>query len=224
MNILYNDDSFIAVIKDFAIASQSEKNGDPSLCELLEKELSTTLYTVHRLDKPVGGIILYAKNKKAASYISGEIQNGNFIKEYTAVSCGSAKEYDKLCDTVIVNHRLNISKIVNKGTTGGKEAILEYKKISETQTSRYGTLSLLNVLLHTGRHHQIRVQLANASLPLWGDTKYNKAIQRKRRFERIGLFASKLEFLHPETKEKVSLSAPLPDLEPFDLFNYPIKI
>ncbi|MBR1736643.1 MAG: RNA pseudouridine synthase [Firmicutes bacterium] len=218
MNILYNDDSLIAVIKDFGIASQSEKSGELSLSELLEKELSYPLYIVHRLDKPVGGIILYAKNKKAASDISSEIQSGNLIKEYTAVSCGSAKEKDTLCDTLITNHRLNISKVVNKGTQGGKEALLEYKKISETETSEYGTLSLLSVILHTGRHHQIRVQLAHAGLPLWGDTKYNQEIQRKRRFERIGLFASKLEFIHPETKEKISLASPLPDLAPFDLF------
>jgi 23S rRNA pseudouridine1911/1915/1917 synthase len=160
---------------------------------------SSYIGVVHRLDQPVEGIMIFAKNSFAAAELSKQISQNKIKKQYLAILCGKPnfKEETRI-DYLLKNGKTNTSSVVEKGVTGAKKSELTYR-IVKTQDA----LSLAEIVLITGRHHQIRVQMANANLPLWGDVKYNKSFLNQRGIM-LALCAYKLEFVHPKTGKVIA--------------------
>ena len=216
INILYEDNHIIVIEKKTNILVQKDDTNDECLVDIIKEYLkikynkpgNVYLGLVHRLDRPVGGIMVFAKTSKAASRLTDQIKNKQMIKTYYAVVNGHTKKNDKYIDYIKKNKKTNTSYITTKEE--GKEAILEYETISY-----YENLSLVRINLITGRSHQIRVQFSHHNHPLIGDYRYNK--EKKANID-IALFAKKLEFIHPTTKEKLTLELDLPDKYPFNLF------
>ena len=217
MNIIYNDKNIVIVEKPSGVPSQPDKTGDADLLtELNEKFGYAGL--VHRLDRPVGGLMVYALDKKSEAKLSAEMSGNGFKKMYYAVCCGKPKaESAELRDWLVKNQRLNMSSVSNKGDKRAKEAVLEYKCLETVTDEKFGVLSMLEVELKTGRHHQIRVQCANAGFPLWGDVKYNKDFKRGYHNVSPALYSGRLEFTHPVTGKRV-LFEKMPEGFPFELF------
>ena len=216
MNILFEDKYMLAAVKPQGMPSQADKTGDPDLLSLLEEHAKQPLGLLHRLDRPVGGVILFAKDKNAEAILSKDLQENRLNKRYLTVLCGKLPaEQGTLEDYLLKNARTNLSEVVSKDRKGAKKAILHYTKIAETETDM-GWLTLAEIKLETGRHHQIRVQTSHAGFPIWGDKKYHKNFPKRGKAE-IALWSYKLEGIHPKTKESFSLTAK-PDKEPFSLF------
>ncbi len=217
--IIYNDKNIIVAEKPPAFPSQADKTNDNNMLSELSKYSNSEVFLVHRLDRPVGGIMVFAKNKKACSALSMQVQNKTFKKTYIAITCGVPKERSKtLIDYIQKNQRLNVSKIVQKNMPNAKIAELSYEVQKSIETPEYGNLALLKINLKTGRHHQIRLQLSNAGFPIWGDTKYNNAFKRKGGFVNIALFASSITFQNPTTNNIETYSLNNPSALPFSLF------
>lgn len=217
LNIIYNDKSIVIVEKPAGVPAQPDKTGDMDLLTELNKKFGY-VKVVHRLDRPVGGLMVYALNNKAESFLSKQMQNGSFGKTYYAVCCGEPNgKSGTLRDWLVKNQRLNISIVSNKGNKNAKEAILDYNVLNTVEDEKFGKLSLLEIVLHTGRHHQIRVQTSNSGFPLWGDTKYNETFKCGYYNVNIALYSSKIEFIHPETKNKITFKKK-PEGVPFNLF------
>ena len=209
LKILYEDNHIIVVRKEPNIPSQADKTEDLDMLTIIKEYLkekynkpgNVYLGLVHRLDRMVGGVMVFAKTSKAASRISEYIRQKNVKKRYLAVVNGILPVSDKkieLRNYLLKNERLNMSKVVNKDTKGSKEAILEYKVIKnfEYNNKKY---SLVDIDLHTGRHHQIRVQFANIGHPLYGDIKYGQKINKVG--QNLALFSYYLSFFHPTKDE-----------------------
>ena len=175
------------------------------------------LAVIHRLDRPVGGIMVLAKTQEAAAELSDQVQDGTMIKYYQAILTGELPdEYGTLEDYLVKDGRTNTTKVVAKGTKGAKKAVLDYEVLDVLETDE-GVLSYVLIQLLTGRHHQIRVQMANQGAGIWGDTKYNPRFQKvKRRYQQIGLYATRLEFDHPVTGEHLVFKNE-PEGEAFDI-------
>lgn len=204
--VIFQDDNILLANKPFNMLSCKDKKGlDKDLQTILEEITNFKLHIINRLDRGVGGIVLFAKDSKTASILTTYMKEGNFQKRYLAITCNLSKEEDKLVDYIMKNQRQNISKIVNKNSIGAKEAILFYKRLNYIELER-NIYSLLDIELKTGRHHQIRLQLANANLPLYNDIKYNKNIKRKIGNGNIGLFCYKMEFNHPITNKPLDFT------------------
>jgi len=213
INIIYEDNHLLIVEKPINIPVQEDITKDKDLLTILKEYLKEKynkkgniyLGLVHRLDRPVGGIMVFAKTSKAASRLSEQIKKHTFKKTYLAVVQGKANKEDTLIDKLLKDHKNNIVKVSEKG----KQAELSYNLLDYKDG-----LSLVKVNLKTGRSHQIRVQFSYHGFPLYGDQKYNKDTKK----DQIALFASKIEFIHPTTKEKISFELPKPDRYPFNLF------
>ncbi len=201
-NIIFEDYDIIVVNKPFGMLSCQDKKGiDKDLYNIIKEEKNCKdLAIINRLDRGVGGIVVFSKNIEATNKLTEYMKNHRFEKRYLAIVCGVAKKEDTLIDWLMKNQRLNMSKIVNKNSSGAKEARLSYKKISQIEIDEK-IYSLIDINLETGRHHQIRAQMSNANLPLYNDTKYNKNIKRKLGNGHIGLFCYKMAFNHPKTNE-----------------------
>jgi 23S rRNA pseudouridine1911/1915/1917 synthase len=197
--ILYEDKNYILAQKPQGMPSQADKTGDEDLLSLCEKEKSIKgLSIINRLDRPVGGIVLFAKNRAAAVAVSKLVQNGGIEKEYTAVLCGKPpKDEAVLEDMLIKNGKTNTSAVAAANDKNAKKAVLSYKVLKSVSDEEFGTLSLVKIHLETGRHHQIRVQFASRGLPLWGDSKYNSAFTKRRGHFSIALWSSRLSFKDP---------------------------
>lgn len=220
LNVIFEDEYIIIAEKPVGMASQSDITGDESLFDILYKHTEKKyLGLVHRLDRPVGGIMVFAKNKKSNAFLSKQIQERQFDKKYLAVVCGETKESDVLENYLIKNQRLNISKSVNKNTANSKYAQLEYKTIDKVNTEEYGILSFVYIKLFTGRHHQIRVQFSDIGIPLWGDIKYNDAFKHKKTLVFPALWAYEISFNHPCTNKKVTFKLKPNNVFPFNLFS-----
>lgn len=210
LNILFEDKHVIVLEKPAGIASQGSRSFDIDLCDEIKGYLAgqnnsreePELYVVHRLDRPVGGLMVYAKTKQAARELSAQISRKAIAKYYYAVLTGvPEKQEGVLSDYLLKDGRSNTSKVVGEKTAGARKAELSFR-ILESCADEGKLFSLAEVDLHTGRHHQIRVQFANMGYPLYGDTKYNEAYQNQKEKKvwcNIGLYACRLEFLHPVT-------------------------
>lgn len=156
MEILYTDKDFTVIVKPVGLDSEKE----------VPEALGGEVYPLHRLDKNVGGVMVYARNKKAAATLSKAIQDGQMVKEYVALVHGTPPEEGDWQDLLFKDSRKNKVFVVKKQRAGVKAARLEYKRLTAGETS------LVHVRLHTGRSHQIRVQFSSRGFPLVGDHKY----------------------------------------------------
>ena len=198
LNVLYEDNHIIVVEKEVNILSQSDITNDLDMLTIIknylkekyQKQGNVYLGLVHRLDRVVGGVMVFAKTSKAASRLSNEIRLNNVKKTYLAIVKGKIKESDILIDYLLKKDDFNtIVSDKNKG----KYAELSYKVL---EYNKEKDISLLEVNLKTGRHHQIRVQFASRNYPLIGDKRYGND-----NYKEIGLYAYKLSFMHPVKKE-----------------------
>ncbi len=211
--ILYEDNHLLLVEKPVGLSSQSVQDGD-SLPHRLELT-GHPVKAVHRLDKPTGGVMVYARTDKAATKLSALVgQHDKFQKEYLAVVQGCPdKEADTLTDLLYHDVRRNKSYVVNRPRKGVREAVLEYA-VQESVTTQEGVFSLIRVRLHTGRTHQIRVQFASRKMPLYGDTRYGGV-----KGKNLGLWSHRLTLPHPITDKTIfAESSPNWDAAPWCYF------
>lgn len=203
LNILYEDNHIIVVEKKPNILSQSDITGDIDLLSMVKKYIKErynkpgNVYVglVHRLDRPVGGIMVFAKTSKAAKRLNEQIKNHEFKKTYLAVLDGTLKnKNDKLVNYLYKDEKLKKSMVVDKSHLKAKLSELNYEVIGYNDDK-----TIVKINLITGRHHQIRVQFSNIGYPLVGDQLYGKENKKQ-----IMLYAYKLEFIHPTTKEKMT--------------------
>lgn len=214
INIIYEDNHLLVVEKPINIPTQEDNSKDKDLLNILKdyikekynKPGNVYLGLVHRLDRPVGGVMVFAKTSKAASRLSEQVRKNEFNKIYNAVCIGNLSNEGRLEDKLLKDTKRNIVRV----DKNGKQAILNYKKLKQQNN-----LTLVEINLETGRSHQIRVQMSHNNTPLYGDQKYNKTSKVG---EQLALFAKKLEFIHPVTKELMTFELPLPDREPFVKF------
>lgn len=208
LKVIYEDNHIIVVEKKPNIPSQADKTEDIDMLSIVknyikekyQKPGNVYLGLVHRLDRPVGGIMIFAKTSKAASRLSNEVREKVFKKKYLAVVDGKLdKKEGVLEDYLYKDERNNISKVVKKEKKNAKYAKLEYKVL---KYNKIKDLSLLEINLHTGRHHQIRVQLSNMGHSIFGDQKYGT----RGRGKQIALWAYELTIIHPTTKEKMTFT------------------
>ncbi|MEA5085480.1 MAG: RluA family pseudouridine synthase [Lachnospiraceae bacterium] len=205
IKILHEDDNIVVAYKPHGVPSQADKTGDLDIVTYLTKECRAKyIGVINRLDRPVGGIMVFAKNPQSAAKLSLQLQKNEISKQYTAVICGELEERNgEMVDYLLKNQKDNISKVANKGTKEAKEARLKYSVLDTVEDVEWGKLSLVKVDLITGRHHQIRVQFSSRNLPLWGDNKYNETFKKRRGFTEIALCSTSLGFKHPKTNEKM---------------------
>lgn len=203
MKVIYEDNHIIVVEKIVNIPSQSDKTGDKDMLTIIKEYLkekyqkpgNVYLGLVHRLDRPVGGVMVFAKTSKAASRLSEEVRNKTFKKEYLVVCNGKMeKDKDTLVDYLWKDEKNNTSYVVKSTKKNAKEAILDYEVLCYNKEE---DLSVLKINLHTGRHHQIRVQLSSRMHAIYGDNKYHGRGANTG----ICLWAYKLTIVHPTTKE-----------------------
>lgn len=215
INIIYEDNHLLVVEKPINIPTQEDNTKDKDLLTILKEYIkekynkpgNVYLGLVHRLDRPVGGIMVFARTSKAASRLSEQVRNKTFKKTYNAVVIGNINKEGKLKDYLLKDEKKNIVKV----DKNGKEAILNFKKLDFKNN-----MSLVEINLETGRSHQIRVQMSHYGYPLFGDQKYNKTSKTG---EQIALFAKKIEFIHPTTNELLTFELDLPNRYPFTIFN-----
>ena len=212
--ILYEDNHLLAINKQAGQIVQGDKTGDRSLPDDIKDYLrmrdnkpgNVFCGVVHRLDRPVSGAVVFAKTSKALSRMTVMIQRHEIQKTYWAL-CKAAPpaEEGTLTDWLLRNEKQNKSYVVAPGTDRAKEAILDYRLIGITK----GGYHLLEIDLHTGRHHQIRCQLAHMGCVIRGDLKYGAA--RSNPDGSISLHARQINFVHPVRKEPLTIVAPPPD-------------
>ena len=205
LKVIFEDNHIIVVEKPPNIPSQSDKTGDLDMLTIVKNYIkekynkpgNVYLGLVHRLDRPVGGVMIFAKTSKSASRLSNQVREKVFKKEYLAVVDGKFEDKKgTLVNYLYKDERNNISKVVSKEKKNAKEAKLDYEVIKYNEVKN---LALLKINLHTGRHHQIRVQLSNFNHSIFGDQKYGTRGKGKQ----IALWAYKLTIEHPISKEKM---------------------
>ena len=219
MKVLYEDNHIIAVSKTCHEIVQGDKTGDTPLSDIVkayikekyQKPGEVFLGVTHRLDRPTTGVVLFARTSKALTRLNQMFQSHEQIrKTYWAIVAtenGKLKtenEVVRLENYLCRNEKQNKSFVVKSGTKDAKRAVLSYKVIAKSE--RY---MLLEINLETGRHHQIRCQLAAIGLPIKGDLKYGA--KRSNPDGGISLHARKIEFIHPVSKMPISITAPVPD-------------
>ena len=215
LNVIFEDNHLLVVEKPVNILSQGDNTNDDDMVNLLKKYLkekynkpgNVFVGLVHRLDRPVGGIMVFAKTSKSASRLSKQIADKEFKKTYYAVIKGNLKEKDTLVDYLAKDNKKNISFVTTKDK--GK-----YSKLDYTITDKIDNLNLVKINLETGRPHQIRVQFSSRGFPLYGDIKYGN----KNELGNIALFAKKLTIHDPITDELLNFNIELPNNYPFTLF------
>jgi 23S rRNA pseudouridine1911/1915/1917 synthase len=220
VKVIYEDNHLLVVEKPVNILSQSDQTNDKDMVNLLKKYLkdkynkpgNVFVGLVHRLDRPVGGVMVFAKTSKAASRLSEQVRNKTFKKTYRAVVHGSFnKENDIYKDFLYKNKKTNMVSVVNKDHKEAKNAELSFELLS----SKYN-LSFIEIDLKTGRSHQIRVQFASRNHPLFGDQRYGQEVNKVG--QQLALWSQKIEIVHPTTKEKMEFESLEPDVYPWNLF------
>lgn len=220
MDILYEDNHVIVVLKPQNVPSQADESGDKDMLTMVKEYIKEkynkpgNVYVglVHRLDRPTGGVMVFAKTSKAAARLTEQFKNKEAEKTYFAVVCGTLKaKQTKLVSYLLKDEKNNIVKVVPMATTGAKRAELDYTVLEEKDG-----FSLLKVKLETGRGHQIRVQLSTIGNPIYGDQKYGKDMPKAN----LNLFAVELKFKHPTTGDTMVFRAyPPENLKAWNLFD-----
>lgn len=213
MEVLYEDNHIIIVYKEAGEIVQGDKTGDEPLSEIVKRWIkdkyqkpgNVFLGIVHRLDRPVSGLVVFAKTSKALTRLNNMFRNGEVHKTYWAIVTRPPFEKEAtLTDWLVRNERQNKSYAYNHQVPTSKKSTLHYKVIN--QSERY---TLLEINLMTGRHHQIRCQLSNMDCPIKGDLKYGA--QRSNSDGSISLLSHRIEFIHPVSKENICIESPLPN-------------
>lgn len=213
MQVVYEDNHIIIVSKSSGEIVQGDKTGDEPLSETVklyikekyQKPGNVFLGVVHRLDRPVSGLVVFAKTSKALSRLNNMFREGEIHKTYWAITKNTPQETEAtLTHWIVRNEKQNKSYAYDHEVKNSKKAVLKYRVIGHTDH-----YALLEVNLMTGRHHQIRCQLAKMGCPIKGDLKYGAP--RSNADGSICLLSHRVEFVHPVSKEKIVAEAPLPD-------------
>ena len=213
--ILYEDNHLLIINKNVGQLVQGDKTGDETLLDTIKNYIkirdhkagNVILGLVHRIDRPTSGLVIYAKTSKALSRLTQMVKNREIKKTYWAVVPKEiVPQSQRLVHYLKKNEKNNKAIIFTKPTDGAKESILTYQIIKMLDNYQ-----LLEVDLETGRHHQIRAQLSKIGIPIKGDLKYGSP--RSNANGGISLHARKLEFIHPVTKESISITAPIPQTD-----------
>jgi 23S rRNA pseudouridine1911/1915/1917 synthase len=222
IEVLYEDNHLIAVNKKPSDLAQGDKTGDTSIDREVKKDIAEKygkpgdvfLGVVHRLDRPVGGVLLFARTSKALKRLNEMFYNRQIRKVYLAIVRERPPfDEDTLLHYLKKNEKQNKTYVYDSEVKGAKEASLSYRIAGRSE--RY---YLLEIELHSGRHHQIRAQLAKIGCPVKGDLKYG--FPRSNEDGSICLFARRLEFIHPVKNEKLSITAPFPGNDVWKVFEY----
>ncbi len=217
ITILFEDNHLLAIHKPAGVLSQEDYSGDPDVLTLCKAYLkreynkpgNVFLGLVHRLDRPVAGVMLLAKTSKAASRISEQIRKRTVKKRYLAVVEGNPEDNGMLMHYLLKNRDTNRVTVVEPGNSKAQKSELTFHK-----TDQKKNLALLNITLITGRPHQIRVQLSHEGFPIVGDSKYGQSASSE-----IALFASELEVIHPTLKKPVNITATPLNTSPWSKFS-----
>lgn len=213
MNVLYEDNHIIVINKAAGEIVQGDKTGDKSLCDTMKQYIkekyakpgNVFIGLPHRLDRPVSGVVVFAKTSKALERLNNMFRDGNVKKIYWAITKGRPMPAEgEINSWILRNEKMNKSFSYPKEVKGSKHALLYYRHIAVSQN-----YNLVEVELKTGRHHQIRCQLASIGCPIKGDLKYGA--QRSNPDGSISLHARYIEFIHPVSKEFIQVTAPLPN-------------
>ncbi|MBQ9201818.1 MAG: RluA family pseudouridine synthase [Bacteroidales bacterium] len=216
MRVLYEDNHLIIINKSGSEIVQSDQTGDPSLEEELKRWIkekyrkpgNVFLGVVHRLDRPVSGVVVFARTSKALIRLNEMFRQGEVHKTYLAIVRNIPREPEGTLEQYLVrNEKQNKSYVCDRERPGAKKAVLHYRLVG--RSDRYG---LLEIDLKTGRHHQIRCQLASMGCPIRGDLKYG--FPRSNPGGSISLHARRISFIHPVSKELIEVTAPFPAEEP----------
>lgn len=222
LNILYEDSDIIVCVKPHGLATQSKSFSSPDLEKMLLNHIAKAsktsskpyLAVIHRLDQPVAGILVFAKTPFAAKELNKQLTTSGFGKHYYALVNGMpAVPSGTLEDYLVKDGRTNSSRVCERGTENAKLARLTYKVVNKASFAGFSDTtanetSLLEVILDTGRHHQIRVQLSHMGCPIVGDSKYNPSAKTTGKLQTLCLCAYKLSFKHPRTKKNMSFLYP----------------
>lgn len=221
IKVIYEDNHLLVVEKPVNILSQGDDTNDKDMVNLLKQYVkekynkpgNVYIGLIHRLDRPVGGAMVFAKTSKAASRLSEQVRNKTFKKTYRAIIHGNMnKPEDILKDYLYKNKKTNMVSVVNKNHKEAKNAELSYKTLD-----RKNGFSLVEIDLKTGRSHQIRVQFASRKHPLFGDQRYGQDVNKVG--QQISLWSYKIEIEHPTTREKMEFVCEPPNDYPWDLFS-----
>lgn len=219
ISILYEDNHLLVVEKPINIPVQEDRTGDKDLLTMLKEFIkkrdnkpgNVYLALVHRLDRPVGGVIVFAKTSKAASRMADLLRKRDLHRTYFAVVKGKlSRKQDELTHYLIKNRRKNIVSVVPSTTKGAKKARLHFEVLDYKDN-----LSLLKITLETGRSHQIRVQLSAIGHPLYGDQKYGREVKIG---EQIALWSYQLAFIHPVRKNDITVTSTPGNHYPWNLW------
>ena len=209
LNVIYEENHIIVVEKPVNIPSQGDKTGDIDMLTIIKQYLkekynkpgNVYLGLVHRLDRPVGGVMVFAKTSKAAARLSEQVREKIFRKKYLVIVNGKFKDNKGVLeDYLLKNEKTNMSRVVTEETKSAKYAKLDYEVLKYDSELN---LSVLRINLYTGRHHQIRVQLSSRGHSIYGDQKYGGRGHGKQ----ICLWAYELTIQHPITKEDMTFKA-----------------
>jgi 23S rRNA pseudouridine1911/1915/1917 synthase len=217
IRVIYEDNHLLVIDKPANQLSQGDHTGDPdvlSLCKMYLKKKynkpgNVFLGLVHRLDRPVSGVMVMARTSKAASRLSEQVRQRVFDKLYYAVVEGQTPETGKLVHHLAKNNKTNKTEVHNKAKGFTKKAELKFRTLKQINK-----MSLVEVELITGRPHQIRAQFSREGFPLWGDVKYGGTKHN----ETFGLRSVELSIIHPTKKEEMTFKADLPDEQPWNIF------
>lgn len=220
--ILYEDNHLLVAVKPPGMLSQADRSGDEDILSLLKayvkeryhKPGRVYLGLVHRLDRPVGGVMVFARTSKAASRLSEQVRSGTFGKQYRAVVCGRPPQ-GELVHYLIKDEETNTSRVAAGGTPGARRAALINRTIAAREE-----LTLCAITLKTGRSHQIRVQMAAVGCPLYGDQRYNRKAHSG---QWVALWAYEVTFCHPTTRQELTFTAPIPSGPPWDAFGNTVE-
>ncbi|ENH97226.1 pseudouridine synthase [Gracilibacillus halophilus YIM-C55.5] len=222
--ILYEDNHIMVVEKPVNVPVQEDQSKDQDLFNQLKEHIKVRdqkpgnvyLGLVHRLDRPVGGVMVFAKTSKAASRLSDTIRKNELEKQYLAIIRGKPDQDGTLVDYIIKDRQKNLVRTASKKETQAKKAILDYQLLASSNG-----LSLVKVNLHTGRPHQIRVQFASRNYPLYGDQKYGQNVNKPG--QQIALWSHQLAFTHPVRKTEIRMTSYPPEAYPWSLWSEMLK-